>query len=110
MAICATPNSNSPSTAWAYYPSTSEEGGDAWFNNSTHWYDNPVEGNYAFLTMIHETGHAMGLKHPHEVERLVRQPCRSDHDSLEYSVMSYRSYVGAGLGGYTNASTATRRR
>ncbi len=29
-----------------------------------------------------------------------------DHDSLEYSVMSYRSYVGAGLGGYTNGSTS----
>ena len=29
-----------------------------------------------------------------------------DHDSLEYSVMSYRSYLGAALGGYTNASTS----
>src|SRR5690242_18466162 len=27
--------SNLPSTAWGYYPSTSPEGGDAWFNNSS---------------------------------------------------------------------------
>src|SRR5215467_9677254 len=59
--------SNSPSTAWAYYPSTSAEGGDAWFNNSSHWYDNPIAGNYAWLTIIHETGHALGLKHPQDV-------------------------------------------
>ena len=26
--------SNLPSTAWGYYPTTSPEGGDAWFNNS----------------------------------------------------------------------------
>ncbi len=30
-----------------------------------------------------------------------------DHDSLEYSVMSYRSYIGASTtGGYTNGSTS----
>ena len=97
--------SNNPSTAWAYYPSTSELGGDVWANNSTHWYDNPVKGNYAFLTMIHETGHAMGLKHPHEAT-LNFGAMPADHDSLEYSVMSYHSYVGSSLSGYTNASTS----
>ena len=45
--------SDVPSTAWAYYPSVAAEGGNAWFNNSTNWYDNPVKGNYAWLTMIH---------------------------------------------------------
>ena len=58
--------SDTPSTAWGYYPSTSPEGGDAWFNNSTHWYDNPAVGNYAWLTIIHETGHLLGLKHPQD--------------------------------------------
>ena len=83
--------SDAPSTAWAYYPSTSAEGGDAWFNNSTNWYDNPVKGNYAWLTMIHETGHALGLKHPQDaLGAFGTMPL--DHDSLEYTVMSYRSY------------------
>ena len=95
--------SDLPSTAWAYYPSTSDVGGDAWFNNSTHWYDSPAKGNYAFLTMIHETGHTMGLKHPHEASgSFGTMPV--DKDSLEYSVMSYHSYVGSPLTGYTNGS------
>jgi VCBS repeat-containing protein len=98
--------SDLPSTAWAYYPTTNAAGGDAWFNNSTTWYDNPVSGNYAWTSFIHETGHAMGLKHPHEVSgSFAAEP--TDHDSLEYSVMSYRSYIGASTTtGYTNGSTS----
>ena len=98
--------SDSPSTAWAYYPSTAAQGGDAWFGNSSHYYDNPINGNYAYLTMLHETGHALGLKHPQEVSgSFGSMPL--DHDSLEYSVMSYRSYIGASTtGGYTNGSTS----
>lgn len=98
--------SDSPGTAWAYYPTTSAAGGDAWFNNSKHYYDNPTKGNYAYLTMLHETGHAMGLKHPQDVKGAFgTMPL--DHDSLEYTVMSYRSYVGASTTtGYTNGSTS----
>ena len=98
--------SDSPSTAWGYYPSTSAVGGDVWFNNSKNYYDAPVRGNYAWLTMLHEIGHTMGLKHPHEV-RGAFNAMPSDHDSLEYTVMSYRSYVGAPTsGGYTNGSSS----
>ena len=86
--------SNQPSTAWGYYPSTSPEGGDAWFNNSSRWYDNPVVGNYAWLTIMHETGHLLGLKHPQDVSgSFGAVPVSAD--SLEYTVMSYRSYIGA---------------
>lgn len=96
--------SDKPSTAWAYYPSTAAAGGDAWFNNSKNYYDYPVMGNYAFLTMLHETGHAMGLKHPQDaIGSFGVMPL--DHDSLEYTVMSYRSYIGASTTtGYTNGS------
>jgi len=98
--------SDAPSTAWAYYPSTSAAGGDAWFNNSKNWYDAPAKGNYAWLTMLHETGHALGLKHPHEAKGSFGA-LPTDRDSLEYTVMSYRSYIGASTtGGYTNGSTS----
>jgi hypothetical protein len=98
--------SDAPGTAWAYYPSTSGVGGDAWFNNSKGMYDNPAKGNYAWLTMIHETGHALGLKHPHEASGAFGA-MPSSRDSLEYTVMSYRSYVGASTTtGYTNGSTS----
>jgi hypothetical protein len=88
-------------TAWAYYPSTSATGGDAWFNNSSNWYDNPTKGNYGYFTIMHETGHAMGLKHTHEA-RGSFPTMPSDRDSIEYSVMSYKSYVGSTKGYYTN--------
>jgi serralysin len=95
--------SDRPSTAWAYYPGPSASGGDAWFNNSGNRYDFPVQGNYAWLTMMHETGHAMGLKHTQEaIGSFGAMP--ANRDSLEYSVMSYRSYIGAPTTGYTNES------
>mgnify|MGYP006191002985 CR=1 FL=1 len=61
--------SDKPSTAWAYYPTTRAEGGDAWFNNSKNYYDAPAKGNYAYTSFIHEIGHALGLKHPHDSAR-----------------------------------------
>ena len=95
--------SSQPSTAWGYYPSTSPEGGDAWFSSSG-LYNNPVVGNYAWLTIIHETGHLLGLKHPQDVMGSFGAVPAS-LDSLEYSVMSYRSYTGASTTqGLTNAT------
>jgi hypothetical protein len=92
-------HSSSPSTAWAYYPSSTAEGGDAWFNPNG-WYANPIEGTYAYQTMLHEIGHAMGLDHGQASDHFGAMTYA--HDSMEYSVMTYRSYVGHPLGGYTN--------
>lgn len=95
--------SDAPGTAWAYYPSTSALGGDAWFNNSKNYYDSPIKGTYGYHGMIHEIGHALGLKHPHEAKgSFGAMP--ADKDSLEYSVMSYHSYVGSTSSGYTNGT------
>jgi serralysin len=90
--------SDKPATAWAYFPSTAAEGGDVWFNHSSGYYSSPVKGTYAAATILHEIGHALGLEHAHEhfVMPLER-------DSMEYTVMSYRSYVGGSTtSGYTN--------
>jgi hypothetical protein len=93
--------SDKPSTAWAYYPSSGAEAGDTWFRHSYGMYDNPIKGTYAWLTMLHETGHTLGLKHPQDAQGYFRA-MPADHDSLEFTVMSYRSYVGAPRTAYTN--------
>jgi serralysin len=79
-------------TAWAYFPSAAAEGGDAWFNQSLGQYANPVSGNEAYMTVLHEVGHALGLDHAHEQSVMP-----AERDSMEYTVMSYRSYVGASI-------------
>lgn len=95
--------SDKPSTAWGYYPSSGAAGGDVWFNNSSHYYDNPAKGNYGYSLFLHETGHALGLKHPHEASgSFGTMP--ADHDSVEYTVMSYHSYVGSSAGSYSVGS------
>ena len=97
--------SDATGTAWAYYPSTSALGGDVWANNSKNYYDSPLKGTYGYQTFLHETGHAMGMKHPQDAKgSFAAMPL--DHDLLEYSVMSYRSYIGAPTTGYTVASSS----
>lgn len=95
-------HSNLPETAYAYTPYHDEAAGDVWFNSTSRNYDDPVRGNYAYFTFLHEIGHALGLKHPHEPESFGNMPLDKDH--LSFTVMSYRSYANMDIdeGGYTN--------
>jgi serralysin len=93
-------------TAFAYMPSSHPYGGDVWFGRS-HDYSKPQVGAYEFATMIHELGHALGLKHAHETGGVSGDMLPESRDSLEYSVMTYHSYVpspnqNAPENGYTN--------
>jgi serralysin len=79
--------------------------GDTWFNHES--YNKPVLGSFAFASgIMHELGHALGLKHGHQVvdvkdvngDIVYYNPALSfDHDSIEYSIMTYRSYPGADI-------------
>ncbi len=85
--------SDEPGTAWAYLPGETQEAGDIWFGNYGGWFDNPVQGGYAYYVFMHEALHAVGLKHGNEAGGFGAMP--PARDSMEYSVMTYRSYVGA---------------
>lgn len=94
--------SAAPSTAWAYYPN-GREGGDVWLGGR-HDFNSPRLGSYQFMVAVHELGHALGLKHPHESWNGFG-PMPLEWDSLEFTVMSYRSRTGAAVTtGYTNGT------
>ncbi|MDH2344387.1 M10 family metallopeptidase C-terminal domain-containing protein [Bradyrhizobium sp. SSUT77] len=89
-------------TSYAYYPGNYAAGGDVWFG--THYdYTQAKLGDYFFTTALHELGHAFGLKHSNETGGPANVAVPSAHDDSEYTVMSYRSYVGASAtAGYSN--------
>lgn len=63
--------SNAPGYAYGYYPSTNVLGGDIHLNpnydrlGDTNGFQHQP-GQHGFMSLVHEIGHALGLKHPHE--------------------------------------------
>jgi serralysin len=54
-------------TAWAYHPWDSNSGGDVWINGLVTWAAKDFQpGQRAHSALMHEIGHALGLKHPFE--------------------------------------------
>jgi len=86
-------NSDTPSPAWSYLPDAAPEGGDTWFGPRSDWFGEPVRGGYGYYAFIHELLHAVGLKHGNEADSFGAMTAA--RDSMEFSAMTYRSYVGA---------------
>lgn len=87
--------------AHAYYPNQGDIGGDVWLSNTVSQNNNMTSGTYGFLTMTHELGHAMGLKHPGNYNAggggTDGPYLPSSTDTHRYTVMSYNADSTASL-------------
>ncbi|HEY8191482.1 MAG TPA: M10 family metallopeptidase, partial [Alphaproteobacteria bacterium] len=72
--------------AWAYYPGSYGQAGDVWTNNMYAASTQDVRlGFYGYQTLIHEIGHALGLKHSFSGGAVLT----GAEDTSRFSVMSY---------------------
>jgi serralysin len=94
--------SGQPATAEAYYPGDYTAAGDIWYGAQRPSFQTPQYGNYDWFTVLHEVGHALGLKHGHQTEGAF-PVLPTQFDQMAYSLMTYRSFQGADFnGGATN--------
>ncbi|MBP1206340.1 hypothetical protein JOD97_004413 [Duganella sp. 1411] len=87
-----TVSDGSEAWGWAYWPnSTYPSGGDIWLSTkeSGATDSNWSVGSYNYMSLIHEMGHALGLKHPFENGTVVDP----EFANRLYSVMDYDSAI-----------------
>ena len=51
---------------FSYYPNSSSIGSDVYIDSGDTTFQTPTDGQYSSYLFMHETGHALGLKHPFE--------------------------------------------
>lgn len=73
----------------SYGPAAGDKAGDVWLNARADW-STLGPGSYAASTLLHEIGHALGLKHP--FEGAVTLP--PDQESYANTLMSYTAWAG----------------
>lgn len=84
--------SDTPVTAYSYFPRNDVSGGDVWFGRRLD-FSIAEAGNFQWFALLHELGHSMGLNHGHESSPYGVLP--TEFDAMEYSLMTYREFVGA---------------
>lgn len=84
---------NSDAAAWTYMPQDGElpENGDIWFDKAFDPNLQLKPGQYGFWTMLHETGHALGLDHPFDDGGSEEPVLPANLDTDQHTVMSYTS-------------------
>ncbi|MGF7176548.1 M10 family metallopeptidase C-terminal domain-containing protein [Azospirillum doebereinerae] len=93
------------SAAYAYYPGGTlyGTGGDVYLANDATTNSSAMPGSYGFKTILHEIGHAIGLKHPGNYNAAgggSEGPYLSSaEDNYRYTLMSYNSHPSLGFNG-----------
>jgi len=82
-------------SGWAYSPVSKlmYQSGDIWLSPQTTDF---TVGTQGYLTLMHEIGHALGLKHPFEATSVNSNVLSGTEDSTQYTIMSYTDYTGVG--------------
>ncbi|XDZ69352.1 flagellin [Alphaproteobacteria bacterium LSUCC0226] len=107
------------SAAFAYYPSSTATGGDIYYSTRIDTNGNAVDfvdGEYNWVTAIHEVGHALGLSHPFDGGSKDGSTLNLNLDFQRNTVMtyvqrdrnytlSYNNVTGAASIGTTHTST-----
>lgn len=77
--------------AWTYLPSPSVLAGDIWINTQGLLrFQDWEPGSISFETVLHELGHALGLKHPFgDTDDPSQTVLPENLDNTRYTVMSY---------------------
>lgn len=81
--------SESKAWGWAHYPDRNfPVGGDIWISTiaSGATDNNWSAGSYNYLALMHELGHALGLKHPFEDNAVLD----ATHNTKQYTIMAYQ--------------------
>lgn len=86
-----------PSYAYTYYSegtiasvTAGQPSGDVWLNHQTNWNSSDwVRGGQGYTTLLHEVGHALGLKHPFETNSVSGYVLATALDNEAHTVMSY---------------------
>ncbi|WP_127999027.1 M10 family metallopeptidase [Piscinibacter defluvii] len=81
--------------AWAYFPGQSSVAGDVWINaDGSSAAEEWDPGSYSYLTVLHEIGHALGLKHSFEPMDDNPAVLPDNLEGRSYTVMSYSAAPG----------------
>lgn len=94
-----------------YLPGSDAKSGDVWLNSNLHStaLASFEPGTPGYFALLHEIGHALGLKHPHEPLPLSPATLDRSMDSMFQTVMSVNVWPGVvgSLAGSTNRYPTT---